>query len=145
MLICSCCWQFSQWKKHYLWIILAMFSSSSDHWGLRSINSKKKYKACANWPFAKTRPPSLLLFKPCLSRHTSCSHAVKNTLRKEKTDNVQTDKTEQVTLGMKKVSAFRLSFLRNSNTVLWLFNVSWQIAVALQFKQHVNWSSLPLF
>ncbi len=59
---------------------------------------------------------------------TSCSHAVKITLwSKEKTDNAQTDKTEQVTLGIKQRLSFKtLSFLRNStiNTVLWLFNVS---------------------
>ncbi len=52
-----------------------------------------------------------------LSRYTSCSHAVKNTLQsKEETDNAPTDKTEQVTLGMKKsqLSNFVI-FLRNSN------------------------------
>ncbi len=42
-----------------------------------------------------------------LSRHTSCSHAVKNTLRsKEETDNTPTDKTEKASLGM-NVSAFK--------------------------------------
>ncbi len=42
-----------------------------------------------------------------LSHHTSCSHAVKNTSRsKEETDNVPTDKTEQVTFGMKQFSNF---------------------------------------
>ncbi len=51
-----------------------------------------------------------------LSHHTSCSHAVKNTLRsKEETDNVPTEKTEQVTFGMK----FFVYFLGNK-TVLWL-------------------------
>ncbi len=43
------------------------------------------------------------------SRHTSCSHTVKNTSRsKEETDNVPTDKTEQVTLGMKQSLSFKM-------------------------------------
>ncbi len=38
-----------------------------------------------------------------LSHYTPCSHAVKNTSRsKEETDNTPTDKTEQVTSGMKQ-------------------------------------------
>ncbi len=42
-----------------------------------------------------------------LSHYTSHSHAVKNTSRsKEETDNVPTDKTEQVPSGMKQVVIF---------------------------------------
>ncbi len=45
--------------------------------------------------------------------------AVKNTSQStEKTDNVRTDKTEQVTFGMKQCLSFQIFFffLRNSNT-----------------------------
>ncbi len=77
-----------------------------------------------------------------LSRHTSCSHVVKNISRsKEETDNALMDKTEQVTLGMKQSLHLQiLSFFKKLiiNTVLWLFNVSGQIVVAPQFKWHVN-------
>lgn len=47
-----------------------------------------------------------------LTRHKSCSHAVKYTSRsKEENDNMPTDKTIQVTLGMKLI----FSFCKNSN------------------------------
>ncbi len=35
--------------------------------------------------------------------------------------------------------------MRTINTVLWLFNVSWQIAVLPQFKRHINWSSFHIY
>ncbi len=71
-----------------------------------------------------------------LSRHKSCSHAVKNILRsKEETDNMPTDKTEQVTFGIFHILSF-FKEIQTINTVLWLFNVSWQIAVAPQFMWH---------
>ncbi len=43
-------------------------------------------------------------------------------------------------------SAFKLSFLKKlkQNTVLWLFNVSWQITVLPQFK-HVNRTSFHIY
>ncbi len=52
-----------------------------------------------NWPFAKNRPPlhycCYVRQTMALSRHTSCSHAVKNTSQsKEKTDNEPTNKAE---------------------------------------------------
>ncbi len=69
--------------------------------------------------------------------------------RKEETDNTLTDKTEQVTFVMKQKYPLSnlIIFIRKFkyNTFLWLFNLSWQIAVVHQFKQHVNWSSLPLY
>ncbi len=91
----------------------------------------------ANWPFAKTRPlPYFCCVRQAvvLSRHTSCSHAVKNTSRsKEDNDNAPTDKTEQVTLGMKQSLSLQiLSFCKKLKNKyrLWPFDVSWQIAVA---------------
>ncbi len=64
-----------------------------------------------------------------LSCHTPCSHVVKNTLwSKEETNNVPTDKTEQVTLGVKQISAFKCSLffteIQTINAILWLFNVT---------------------
>lgn len=55
-------------------------------------------------------------------------NTVKNTLqRKEETDNAPTNKTEQVTSGMKQgLSCKMFSFfkeIQTINTVLWLFNV----------------------
>ncbi len=59
------------------------------------------------------------------SCNTSYSDVVKNTSRsKEKTDNMLTDKTEQVTFGM-----IQSLSIQTINTVLWPFNVSWQIAI----------------
>ncbi len=60
---------------------------------------------------------------------------MKNALRsKEETDNTPTDKTEQVTLGIKQSLSFQiLSFfkeIQTINTILLVFNMSWQIAVA---------------
>ncbi len=46
--------------------------------------------------------PPPLVATSTLSRYTSCYQALKNTLwSKEETDNKLTDKTEQVTFGMK--------------------------------------------
>ncbi len=60
-----------------------------------------------------------------LSCHTSCAPTVKNTSwSKEETDNAL---------------SFQIFFFLESptiNTILWLFNVLWQIAVAPQFKRH---------
>ncbi len=55
----------------------------------------------ANWPFAKTQFP--MSNKPCRSQ------AVENTLQnKEETDNAPTDKTEQVTSGIKQSLSFQM-------------------------------------
>ncbi len=35
--------------------------------------------------------------------------------------------------------------IQSINTILWLFNVSWQITVAPQFKRHVNQSSFHIY
>ncbi len=44
-----------------------------------------------------------------LSHYTSCLHAVENTSQsKEETDNTPTDKTEQVTSGMKQSLSFQI-------------------------------------
>ncbi len=69
-----------------------------------------------NWPFAKTRPLRYCCYgrqAMALSHHTQYSHTVKNTLwSKEKTDDAPTDKTEQVTFGVKQNLSFRiLAFL----------------------------------
>ncbi len=54
-------------------------------------------------------------------QHTPCSQAVKNTLRsKEDTDNTLTDKTEQVTFGMKQSLGFHIwSFYKEILTIQW--------------------------
>ncbi len=54
-----------------------------------------------------------------LSCHTPCSHEIKNTSQsKEETDNMLTDKTEQVTSGMKQSLSFQiLSFLKEIQTI----------------------------
>ncbi len=51
----------------------------------------------------KTRPPLVTVAMPDIPpSHYTCSHAVKNTSQsKEETDNTLTEKTEQVTSGMK--------------------------------------------
>ncbi len=63
-----------------------------------------------------------------LSRHTSCSHAVKNTSwNKKETDHTPANKTEQVTTGMKQFQLSNLVILLEIQTmyaVLQLFNVS---------------------
>ncbi len=68
-----------------------------------------------------------------LSPYTSHSQAVKITSQsKEETDNTLTDKTEQVTSGMKQGLSFQiLSFVKKFKTIKYrfvAFNVSWQIA-----------------
>ncbi len=86
-----------------------------------------------------------------LSHYTSCSHAVKNTSQsKEETDNTPTEKTEQVTSDMRRsqdpqlLNWVILKEIQTINTVLWLFNVSWQITVLTQFK-YVNRSCFPIY
>ncbi len=75
-----------------------------------------------NWHFTKTRPLHYCCYDWLtipLSRHT-CSHSVKNTSRsKKETDNVPTDKTEQVTCGMKQSLSLQILyfFKRNSNNI----------------------------
>ncbi len=74
-----------------------------------------------------------------------CSQAVKHTSKsKEETDNTLTDKTEQVTSGMKQGLSF-CQDIQTINTVFWLFYVSWQIAVAPQFKRHMKRSSFHIY
>ncbi len=68
----------------------------------------------ANDPLQRPVPPPLVINattdKPChFHAHTSCSHAMKNTLwREEDTDNMPTDKTEQVTFSMKQSLSFQM-------------------------------------
>ncbi len=65
-----------------------------------------------NWPFAKTRPLSYCCYiqqAMALSRHTSCEKSCST----EETENGLTDKTEQVTFGMKGSLSFQiLSFFK---------------------------------
>ncbi len=69
-------------------------------------------------PIDRSQNPPTLSYC-CYARHTmhyTCSHAVKNTSQsKEETDNTLTEKTEQVTSGMKqglRTLSFKLSFLK---------------------------------
>jgi len=67
--------------------------------------------------------------KPCRSQATPCFDTVKNTSRsKEDTDNMLTDRTEQVTLNLKQ-SLKKIKEINTINTVLWVFNALWRIAV----------------
>lgn len=73
-----------------------------------------------------------------LTPHIMFSWSENTSQDKEETDAL-TDKTEQVSFGMKQSFSFKMleSFkkLKTINAVLWL---SWQIAVAPPFKRYVN-------
>ncbi len=74
-------------------------SSKTKHMELYKTNNKNR----------PLRYGCFVRYPMLLSRHTSCSHAVKYTLRsKEETDNAPTDKTEQVTSGMKQSLSFQI-------------------------------------
>ncbi len=86
-----------------------------------------------------------------LLSHYTCSHAVKNTSQsKEETDNTLTEKTAgyfwyQTRFQDPQILNWVIfKEIQTINTVLWLFNVSWQITVLPQFK-HVIWSSFHIY
>ncbi len=63
-------------------------------------NLKNIYKKDI-WTFAKTQPLSCCCYILQAMVVKSCSHVKNTSLSKEKTDNVPTYKTEQVTFGIK--------------------------------------------
>ncbi len=86
-----------------------------------------------------------------LSHYTSCSHAVKNTSQsKEETDNTLTEKTagyfwhETRSQDPQLLNWIIFKEIQTINTILWLFNMLWQITVLPQFK-HVNRSSFHIY
>ncbi len=84
-----------------------------------------------------------------LSRHTTRSHAVKNTSwSNEETENMLTDKKELVTSGMKLSLRFQiLSFCKQFKQLMPFCGslMCCDRSLSPQFKRHVNWSSLPLY
>ncbi len=81
--------------------------------GIKEVNLSLYFKIMtlfSQLTVRKTRPPLVTVAMPtnnaALKLHT-CSHAVKNTSqRKEKTDHTPTEKTEQVTSGIKQGLSF---------------------------------------